>query len=62
MEIKKYKWKKTRKKLNDNEIKEVIKMAENQPTSIMSIRKISALMNEKFKEMGKKNHWKNRYM
>ena len=33
---------------------EKVKMAENQPTSIMSSRKIAAIMNNKFKERGEK--------
>ena len=41
-----------KKKLNEDEINEVIKMAEDQSTSIMSSRAIAAAMNVKFKERG----------
>ena len=55
-------WKKTeiktvihrRKKLDDKDIQEIIKMAENQTTSNMGCRKIAAIMNKKFEEKGKK--------
>ena len=43
-----------RSKLSDEDIKEIIKMAENQTTSNMGCRKIAAIMNEKFNKMGSK--------
>ena len=54
-------WKKTeikdvihrRKKLTDEEIQEIIKLAENKTTSMMGSRKIASIMNEKFKDQGK---------
>ena len=56
-------WKKTeikdaihrRKKLTDEEIQEIIKLAENKTTSMMGSQKIASIMNKKFKEQGKKN-------
>ena len=55
-------WKKTdikteihrRLKLDQEDIDEIIKLAENKTTSKMSCRKISNIMNEKFKKEGKK--------
>ena len=60
-------WKKTeikdvihrRKKLTDEEIQEIIKLAENKTTSMMGSRKIASIMNEKFKEQGKKTRISN---
>ena len=60
-------WKKTeikevihrRKKLTDEEIQEIIKLAENKTTSMMGSRKIASIMNEKFKEQGKKTRVSN---
>ena len=57
-----YYWKKTnikteihrRLKLNQDDIEQIIKLAENKTTSEMSCRKISSIMNEKFKKEGKK--------
>ena len=54
-------WKKTeikevihrRSKLSDDDIREIVKMAENQTTSNMGSRKIAAIMNEKFKREGR---------
>ena len=41
-------------KLNDEDIQYMIKLAENKTTSDMSSRKITLLMNNRFKEKGKK--------
>ena len=41
-----------RSKLSDEDINEIIKMAENQTTSNMGCRKIASIMNEKFKAKG----------
>ena len=57
-----YYWKKTniktvihrRLKLEQKDIEEIIKLAENKTTSEMSCRKIASIMNEKFKKEGKK--------
>ena len=54
-------WKKTeikevihrRSKLSDDDIREIVKMAENQTTSNMGSLKIAAIMNEKFKREGR---------
>ena len=43
-----------RLKLVQEDIDEIIKLAENKTTSEMSCRKISNIMNEKFKKEGKK--------
>ena len=42
-----------RSKLSEEDIKEIIKMAENQTTSSMGCRKIAAIMNLKFEKEGK---------
>ena len=41
-----------RSKLSDEDINEIIKMAENQTTSNMGCRKIASIMNENFKTKG----------
>ena len=40
--------------MDQEDIDEIIKLAENKTTSEMSCRKISNIMNEKFKKEGKK--------
>ena len=40
-------------KLDQEDIDEIIKLAENKTTSEMSCRKIAAIMNKKFEEEGK---------
>ena len=43
-----------RNKLNDKDIQEITKIADNQMTFNMGRRKIVSIMNEKFEEEGKK--------
>ena len=44
---------KRKTKLDEEEIKTIVKMAENKPTSEMGSRKIAEIMNEELKKKGK---------